>query len=88
MLAEGSQFEVGVDIGGTFTDVVVAADDGTLSISKIPSSRADPSGPILIAACTTACRAVIVSVVAGVAPRRTSVKLSSTKSRSEAFERR
>lgn len=27
MLAEGSQFEVGVDIGGTFTDVVVATDD-------------------------------------------------------------
>lgn len=46
MLAEGAQFEVGVDIGGTFTDVVVAADDGTLSISKIPSSRADPSAPM------------------------------------------
>ena len=46
MLAEGSQFEVGVDIDGTFTDVVVAADDGALSISKIPSSRADPSAPM------------------------------------------
>lgn len=46
MLSEGSKFEVGVDIGGTFTDVVVAADDGTLSISKISSSRADPSAPM------------------------------------------
>jgi N-methylhydantoinase A/oxoprolinase/acetone carboxylase beta subunit len=46
MLPEGAQFEIGVDIGGTFTDVVVAADDGTLSISKIPSSRADPSSPM------------------------------------------
>jgi len=38
--------DLGVDIGGTFTDVVLHSDDGGLRIAKVPSSRADPSSPM------------------------------------------
>ena len=34
---------IGVDIGGTFTDVVALDDDGQLRIAKVPSTRSDPS---------------------------------------------
>ncbi len=34
-------FRVGVDIGGTFTDIVLLSDDGTLHTKKIPSSVED-----------------------------------------------
>jgi len=33
---------VGVDIGGTFTDVVLRLPDGTLRVSKVPSTPEDP----------------------------------------------
>lgn len=34
---------IGVDIGGTFTDVVAVDPDGTMRIAKLPSTRSDPS---------------------------------------------
>ncbi|MCC7045249.1 MAG: hydantoinase/oxoprolinase family protein [Alphaproteobacteria bacterium] len=37
----GSTFRVGVDIGGTFTDIVLMSDDGTLHTKKIASSVDD-----------------------------------------------
>ena len=37
---------IGVDIGGTFTDVVATGATGELRIAKVPSSRADPSAPV------------------------------------------
>jgi N-methylhydantoinase A len=39
--------EVGVDIGGTFTDVVCRRPDGALHIMKVPTSRQDPSIAVL-----------------------------------------
>ena len=33
---------VGVDIGGTFTDIVLRLDDGTLRVSKVSSTPEDP----------------------------------------------
>jgi N-methylhydantoinase A/oxoprolinase/acetone carboxylase beta subunit len=39
--------EIGVDIGGTFTDVVCRLDDGTVRIAKIPTSSGDPSRAVL-----------------------------------------
>ncbi len=33
---------VGVDIGGTFTDIVLRLPDGTLRVSKVPSTPEDP----------------------------------------------
>ena len=37
---------IGVDIGGTFTDVVAIDDAGRLRIAKLPSTRADPSAAV------------------------------------------
>lgn len=42
----GSNVSVGVDIGGTFTDIVVTDGADFTRITKIPSSRRDPSEPI------------------------------------------
>ncbi len=39
-------FEIGVDVGGTFTDVVCRAPDDRLRILKIPTTRADPSAGV------------------------------------------
>lgn len=38
---------VGVDVGGTFTDLVGVADDGTLRFAKVPSVPADPSEAVM-----------------------------------------
>ncbi len=38
--------EVGVDIGGTFTDIVCRLPDGRLRAVKLPTTRADPSGAV------------------------------------------
>jgi N-methylhydantoinase A/oxoprolinase/acetone carboxylase beta subunit len=37
---------IGVDIGGTFTDVVAVGTDGSLRIAKVPSTRSDPSAAV------------------------------------------
>ncbi len=37
---------LGVDIGGTFTDVV-AVRDGRITVTKVPSEPADPAGPVV-----------------------------------------
>ena len=41
--------EIGVDIGGTFTDVVCRLDDGTVRIAKLPTTSGDPSRAVLAA---------------------------------------
>jgi N-methylhydantoinase A/oxoprolinase/acetone carboxylase beta subunit len=41
--------EIGVDIGGTFTDVVCRLDDGSVRIAKIPTTSDDPSRAVLAA---------------------------------------
>jgi N-methylhydantoinase A/oxoprolinase/acetone carboxylase beta subunit len=41
--------EIGIDIGGTFTDVVCRLDDGSVRIAKIPTTRGDPSLAVLAA---------------------------------------
>ena len=38
--------EVGVDIGGTFTDIVCRLPDGRLRAVKLPTTHADPSGAV------------------------------------------
>ncbi len=38
--------EIGIDIGGTFTDVVCRYPDGTLRQFKLPTSRADPASGV------------------------------------------
>src|SRR3546814_1465357 len=39
--------EIGVDIGGTFTDVVCREANETLRVMKVPTSRTDPSIAVL-----------------------------------------
>ncbi len=41
--------EIGIDIGGTFTDVVCRLSDGSTRIAKIPTTRGDPSKAVLAA---------------------------------------
>lgn len=40
-------WEIGVDVGGTFTDVVCRRPGGELHIMKVPTSRSDPSVSVL-----------------------------------------
>jgi N-methylhydantoinase A/oxoprolinase/acetone carboxylase beta subunit len=38
---EGASVQIGVDIGGTFTDIVALGDDGRLTLTKVPSTPKD-----------------------------------------------
>lgn len=42
-----TRYEVGVDIGGTFTDVVCRAGTGAMRLVKIPTTRSNPSAGVL-----------------------------------------
>lgn len=42
-------YEFGIDIGGTFTDVVCRAPDGRIRLTKVPTTRGDPSRAVLAA---------------------------------------
>ena len=46
---EPLRYEVGIDIGGTFTDVVCRASDGSVRLAKLPTTRGDPSQAVLAA---------------------------------------
>ncbi len=41
------QFSIGIDVGGTFTDIVVAAEDGTTTIAKAVTTPGDQSDGVL-----------------------------------------
>ncbi|MBS0643225.1 MAG: hydantoinase B/oxoprolinase family protein [Proteobacteria bacterium] len=43
------RYEFGIDIGGTFTDVVCRASDGTVRLAKVPTTRGNPSAAVLTA---------------------------------------
>lgn len=43
------QWRIGVDIGGTFTDLVLLNDEGELRVTKVPSTPADPSDGVMAA---------------------------------------
>ena len=42
-------WRVGVDVGGTFTDLVLIDAEGTLHVAKVPSTPSDPSLGVLAA---------------------------------------
>lgn len=41
-MSNGSQLEIGIDIGGTFTDIVCRMPGGYLNIVKLPTTPSDP----------------------------------------------
>lgn len=41
------QWRIGVDVGGTFTDLVVSAHDGTAHVFKVPSIPANPAEGVI-----------------------------------------
>ena len=49
MTSSGSRrrFEIGVDIGGTFTDIVCRESGGGMHVLKVPTSRGDPSAAVI-----------------------------------------
>lgn len=49
-------WRIGVDVGGTFTDLVLADDAGSRWVAKVPSVRDDPSRGVLDAISTLAAR--------------------------------
>jgi N-methylhydantoinase A/oxoprolinase/acetone carboxylase beta subunit len=44
-----NKFEIGIDIGGTFTDVVCRGKGGHIDLVKIPTTRANPSEAVRLA---------------------------------------
>ena len=40
-------YRVGVDIGGTFTDIVCRESGGAMHVLKVPTSRGDPSAAVI-----------------------------------------
>jgi N-methylhydantoinase A len=49
-------FTIGIDVGGTFTDVVVAGPDGAVVIAKAPTTPADQSDGVLAGIALAAAR--------------------------------
>ena len=47
MVSTPEAVEIGIDIGGTFTDVVCHCDGAPTRIIKIPTTRANPASRIL-----------------------------------------
>ena len=47
-------FKIGIDVGGTFTDLVVAGDGGSLRLFKTPSTPKDPSKGVMEGLCDVA----------------------------------
>ncbi|MFL5289663.1 MAG: hydantoinase B/oxoprolinase family protein, partial [Rhodopila sp.] len=43
------RYELGIDIGGTFTDIVCRGSDGSVRLAKVPTSRGNPSQAVLAA---------------------------------------
>ena len=62
MILAPSALRVGIDIGGTFTDIVLRLSDGALRVSKVSSTPDDP-GLAVVSGLAALLRA------AGVAPR-------------------
>src|SRR5438874_13472224 len=42
-MATSPRYRIGIDVGGTFTDCVAVATDGTVTLEKAPTTPADQS---------------------------------------------
>ncbi|WP_158258466.1 hydantoinase B/oxoprolinase family protein [Rhodopila globiformis] len=43
------RYALGIDVGGTFTDIVCRGSDGSVRLAKVPTSRGNPSQAVLAA---------------------------------------
>lgn len=50
----GRALRIGVDVGGTFTDLVLMEWDGTVSVTKVPSVPGDPGAGVMAAVAAAA----------------------------------
>src|SRR5437764_11526562 len=41
-----THYSIGIDIGGTFTDVVCAGSNGSFRLMKLPTTRSDPAAAV------------------------------------------
>ncbi|MDP8950241.1 MAG: hydantoinase/oxoprolinase family protein, partial [Actinomycetota bacterium] len=64
MSYNGSKLRLGVDVGGTFTDLVALSSDGTLATAKVPSTPEDQSRGVMNAIETSEVEAGAVSALA------------------------
>jgi N-methylhydantoinase A len=69
-------FVCGIDIGGTFTDCVLAAADGTAMVAKADTTREAPAGAVVTALRT--CAAQLDTDLRGLLARTTRVVVGST----------
>lgn len=47
-------WRIGVDVGGTFTDLVAVDDRGVIRVSKVPTTPADPAAGVMAAVAAAA----------------------------------
>ena len=47
MISLKAPWRIGVDVGGTFTDMVIAGADGALHVFKVPSVPSDPARGVM-----------------------------------------
>ena len=52
--AAGGSWRIGVDVGGTFTDLVGVDRDGRIHVHKVPTTPSDPAEGVLSAIATFA----------------------------------
>jgi N-methylhydantoinase A len=52
--AVSAPWRIGVDVGGTFTDLVLVDREGSIHVAKVPSTPADPSSGVIAAVEQTA----------------------------------
>lgn len=44
---DATRWRIGVDVGGTFTDMILAGDDGRILVAKVPTVPADPAQGVI-----------------------------------------
>jgi len=46
-MKSAESFKIGVDVGGTFTDITLVGSDGAITVHKTPSTPEAPAQPLM-----------------------------------------